>query len=319
MNNRRQFMKRAGGAAAAVGVVGAASWFFYDDTADVDAEHNQVNVPDFSVPHVEGKVISVAKGSDRIELVNKAIDALGGIERFVSKGDVVMIKPNIAFASPAMLGATTNPVLIAEVVRLCYKAGAREVLVGDNPINDPQSCLLLSGIEKAVTEAGAKVVLPQERYFRHTTLEGGSLIKNWPLFYEPLKRANKLIGITPVKHHHRSGASMSMKNWYGLLGGRRNIFHQNINAIIKELAMMVRPTLVILDGVTSMISNGPTGGSTADLKATNTLIASCDQVAADTIGASLIGTGTDKLTYLKMAEEAGVGTTDYESLSPIYV
>ena len=69
----------------------------------------------------------------------------------------------------------------------------------------------------------------------------------------------KLIGIAPVKDHHRSGASMSMKNWYGLMGGRRNTFHQDIREnIIKELAMLVSPTLVILDGTITMMSNGPT-------------------------------------------------------------
>ncbi len=319
MDDRRVFMKRVGAAAAAIGTVGAASWLFYEDDPRIKPEGEQVSVPDFSVPAIEGKTMSVASGSDRVELVAKAIDALGGMGRFVAKGDVVFVKPNIAFATPAMLGATANPELVAAVVRMCYEAGASEVLVGDNPINDPQSCLMLSGVEKAATDAGAKIIVPREVYFRDTTLVGGQLIKDWPLFYEPLRRADKLIGITPVKHHHRSGASMSMKNWYGLLGGRRNIFHQNINAIIAELATMVRPTLVILDGVTAMISNGPTGGSTADLKATNTLIASCDQVAADTFGASLLGMGTENLAYLKMAEAAGAGTTDYESLKPVYV
>lgn len=319
MDDRRVFMKRIGKAATALGAVGIAGWLFYDDDPNIKENTDQVTVPDYSVAKIEGKTISVAKGTDRAQLAKAAIDALGGMERFVAKGDVVMIKPNIAFATPPMLGATANPELIGAVVRMCYDAGAKEVIVADNPINDPQSCLLLSGIEKAATEAGATIVVPRAGFFKDTTLKEGHLIKNWPIFYEPLRRADKLIGITPVKHHHRSGASMTMKNWYGLLGGRRNIFHQNINKIIAELATMVRPTLVILDGVTAMVSNGPTGGSTADLRDTNTLIASCDQVAADSIGASLIGLSVDKLPYLAMAQAAGAGTTDYKKLNPIYV
>ena len=98
------------------------------------------------------------------------------------------------------------------------------------------------------------------------------LIRDWPLLFEPLRGADQLIGIAPVKDHHRSGASMTMKNWYGLLGGRRNVFHQDIHTIIFELAQMVRPTLVILDGTTTMLTNGPTGGSFDDLKTTNTMI-----------------------------------------------
>ena len=111
---------------------------------------------------------------------------------------------------------------------------------------------------------------------------------------------------------------MSMKNWYGLLGGQRNIFHQDINTILAELAMMVKPTLVILDGTQTMITNGPTGGSVSDLKRTNTMIASCDMVAADSFGCSLLGLKPSGLPYLAKAQLAGAGTIDYESLKPIF-
>ena len=110
---------------------------------------------------------------------------------------------------------------------------------------------------------------------------------------------------------------MTMKNWYGLLGGRRNIFHQDINNIIAELAMLVKPTLVILDGTVTMMTNGPTGGSVSDLKKTNTMIASCDMVAADAFGCSLLNLKPADLPYLSIAEKAGVGTVDYESLKPL--
>jgi len=110
---------------------------------------------------------------------------------------------------------------------------------------------------------------------------------------------------------------MIMKNWYGLLGGRRNIFHQDIHNTIKELAMMVKPTLVILDGTTTMMTNGPTGGSLSDLKATNTLIVSADQVAADAVGATLLGKTVSDLPFILKAVEAGVGTADVESLRPV--
>lgn len=75
--------------------------------------------------------------------------------------------------------------------------------------------------------------------------------------------------MAPLKSHFRSGASMTMKNWYGLLGGQRNIFHQDIHGIIEELSLLMRPTLVVLDATFTMISNGPTGGSLSDLKPTN--------------------------------------------------
>jgi len=216
-----------------------------------------------------------------------------------------------------MLGATANPELVAEVVRLCYKAGAKQVTVTDNPINDPTSCFTLSGIGKAANQAGAKVILPKDHLFRHTTLSRGKLIRNWPIFSEPFMAVDKLIGITPVKHHHRAGASMTMKNWYGLLGGRRNVFHQDINTIIAELSMMVRPTLVILDGTEVMMTNGPTGGSLSDLRRANTLVASTDCVAADSYGCTLLELKVSDLPYLAKAERASAGTTNYEELKPV--
>ena len=111
---------------------------------------------------------------------------------------------------------------------------------------------------------------------------------------------------------------MTMKNWYGLLGGRRNIFHQDINTIIAELSMMVKPTLVILDGTEVMMTNGPTGGSVSDLRCANTLIASCDQVAADSYGCGLLNLKVPDLPYLVKADRADVGTANYESLKPIF-
>jgi uncharacterized protein (DUF362 family) len=317
---RRQFLKRAGKAGASIAAAATASCLLYDAKGPlrhaIKAEQ-LVTLPDFSVPTVTGQTMSIVQGPDRKQTVTKAIELLGGIERFVKQGETVAIKPNVAFASPPMLGATAQPELVAEVVTLCYKARAKLVYVTDNPINDPASCFTLSGIGKAASQAGAKVILPKLYHFKHTNLEGGKLIKNWPIFFGPFAKVDKLIGITPVKHHARAGASMSMKNWYGLLGGRRNIFHQDINTIIAELSMMVKPTLVILDGTEVMMTNGPTGGSVSDLKRTNMLIASCDMVAADSYGCTLLGLKVSDLPYLAKAETAGAGTTNYEALNPI--
>ena len=159
--------------------------------------------------------------------------------------------------------------------------------------------------------------MPKESLFNPVTLAGGSLINDWPVYYEPFAKANKLIGIAPVKNHERSGASMTIKNWYGLLGGKRNRFHQDINNIIAEISMLVKPTFVILDGTVTMMTNGPTGGSVSDLKKTNTMIAGTDMVAADAFGCTLLNLKPADLPYLSIAEKAGVGTVNYESLNPL--
>jgi uncharacterized protein (DUF362 family) len=319
--SRRQFLARTVKAGASIAAASAASYVLYNPDAPKSKQQSQelVTFPDFSVPHRQGKTMSIVTGANRTETSNKAIESLGGIERFVKSGETVLIKPNAAFASPSSFGATTNPELIANVIRLCYdKGNAKRVIVTDNPINDPASCFQLSGIGKAAADAGADVKMPKPHYFKETTLAGGRLIKNWPVLYAPFEKIDKVIGITPLKDHHRSGASMTMKNWYGLLGGRRNIFHQNINAIIAELATMMRPTLVILDATEVMIANGPTGGSASDLKRTNTMIASTDQVAADSFGCSLLNLSVADLPYLTKAQHSGAGTTDYKSLKPVF-
>ena len=263
--------------------------------------------------------MSIARGSDRTRSLQLALQALGGIEAFVRKGDRVLLKVNAAFASPPMLSATTHPDLVAELTRLCLKAGAASVAVTDNPINDPASCFALTGIGQAGRSAGAEVILPEERFFKPLTVADARLIRNWPVLTAPLAGVTKLIGLAPVKDHHRSGASMAMKNWYGLLGGRRNIFHQDIQTIIAELAFMVKPTLVVLDGTTAMMTNGPTGGSLADLKQTGTLIAGTDQVAVDAFGATLLGKTAADLPFISKAEALGAGSANYRSLSPIEV
>jgi len=315
---RREFLARSAKAGLSVAAAGTLGWWLAGRAASPPAADARglVALGDYSVAG-PGRRMSIVTGADRVRTVRRAIKAMGGVETFIKTGDRVGIKVNAAFASPPALSATANPELVAEVVCLCLKAGAASVMVTDNPINDAASCFVLTGIAPAARAAGAKVMLPKDSFFGTTTVTGGRLIRNWPLLYKPFEGVNKLIGIAPVKDHFRSGASMTMKNWYGLLGGRRNKLHQDIHNTIKELAMMVRPTLVILDGTQTMMTNGPTGGSPADLKRTNTMIVSTDQVAADAFGATLLGKSAAELPYIAKAAEAGVGTADYESLNPI--
>ncbi len=317
-HSRRDFLARGLRTAAAVAATWAGGTWLWSRGRQgrESAEPASGTLPDFSVP-AAGKRISIVSGADRVKTVRRALEGLGGIGAFVKKGDRVAIKVNAAFATPALLSATTHPELAAELVRICLAAGARSVTVLDNPINDAESCFALTGIGAAVRRAGATLIMPRAGLFRRVSLPGGTLIRDWPAFAEPLARADKLIGVTPLKHHNRSGASMTMKNWYGLLGGRRNRFHQDINGIILELARLVKPTLVVLDGTTAMMTNGPTGGSVADLKATNLMVASTDPVAADAFGATVLGRRASDLPYIVRAVAAGVGTADFESLKPV--
>lgn len=315
--NRREFLTRASKAGLSIAAAGTLGLLFHENNPPVarPPRRDAFRVPDFSLPDL-GPKLGAARGADRKKTIEAAIDAVGGIEAFVAKGDRVLVKVNAAFASPPGIGATTHPAVVDALTRLCLRAGAAEVVVTDNPINDPRSCFALSGIGRAAESAGARVLLPSPQSFRPTTVPKARWLRDWPVLYEPLAWATKLIGVAPVKDHHRSGASMTMKNWYGLLGGRRNVFHQDIHNIVKELAMMVRPTFLVLDGTATMVTNGPTGGSLSDLRETDTMIVGTDQVAVDAFGATLLGKTVKDLPYILMAEAMGVGNADYLRLSP---
>jgi uncharacterized protein (DUF362 family) len=317
--DRRGFIKRMTKAGVSIAGACALGYLFHDPTGPTGlSEQSPMSVPDFSMPQV-GSRMAIIRGSSRTETLTRAFEAIGGIESFIKKGDRVLLKVNAAFALPPMLSATTHPELVARCIELCYMAGADEVRVTDNPINDPAACFRLTGIESAVKSAGGRLLFPKNDFFRKTSVEGGTLIKDWPLLFTPFEGVTKLIGICPIKDHQRSGASMVMKNWYGFLGGQRNIFHQDIHNTIKELSMMVKPTLIILDGTTTMMTNGPTGGALSDLKKTDTMIISTDQVAADAFGCSLLDKKVKDLPFISKAAEAGSGTADYESLKPVII
>ncbi len=319
--NRREFIQRSVKAGlVSASALGVGWWRHATDPPALEPSTEALSgIPDFSKPSDGGLAMAIARGTDRAAMLRRTLGALGGMNRFVRPGDRVVIKVNAAFASPPAISATSHPDLVKAAVMACLEAGAADVVVTDNPINDPASCFRLTGIGPAAEAAGGRVVLPTADRFAGVTLAGARLIRDWPVLVGPLAQADCLIGMAPLKDHHRSGASMTIKNWYGLLGGRRNVFHQDIHTIIAELAALVRPTLVILDAVTAMMHNGPTGGSLSDLAATNTLVAGTDPVAVDAAGAEILGRRLDQLPHLQQAADAGLGILDYRTLNPVDV
>ncbi len=320
---RREFLARVGYAAALTLGAGALGLALCDarGPAPMPAQKALPGLGDFAaaVPAGAPGKMAIVRGTDRARMIQQGIKALGGIEAFIHRGDRVLIKVNAAFATPASLGATTHPEALAAVAELCLKAGAAQVLVTDNPINNPESCFAISGLAAAARASGARIILPRPALFAPVSLPGGQLLKNWPVLAGVFPGVTKVILVSPVKDHQRAGASMTLKNIYGFLGGRRNVFHQDINGIITELAQLLKPTLCLLDGTVSMMTNGPTGGSLSDLKDTGVLVVSTDPVAADAFGVELLERTPADLPYLQMAQQAGAGVADYRRLNPVVI
>lgn len=315
--DRREFLKRAAGAGLAIAGSALGAAWLYDPRGGAEyfrSEENKktASLKSYRVDRGKGAVeMTVVRGKDPEKMMRAGIQAMGGIGSFVQKGDVVLIKPNVAFDRAPALGATTSPDVLKAVALLCKKAGARKIIVADNPINQPEGCFFKSGIQQAAADVGAEVMLPKPGAFSLVKI-GGEILKTWSMFHRPLEHATKVIGVAPCKDHNLCSASMTMKNWYGLLGGRRNQFHQQIHTVIADFAQMIKPTLVVLDATRVLMQNGPTGGRLSDVQEADTLVIGTDMVAVDAFGYTLLGRDPEKLEYIHKAEARGLGSTKWK-------
>jgi uncharacterized protein (DUF362 family) len=319
--SRREVLKRVGGAAGVLAGSALVAKLAYDHGGFGAATSSAARqVRDYRLkdrPGDDVAELAIAKGKEgeavsADTLVRRAVDAMGGIKRFVSRGDVVVVKPNIGWDRMPIHAANTNPDVVGAVVQLAYEAGAKKVVVADGSCNDPNRCFQRSGIWRKAYALGADVVLPAEHRFRTTRIKG-EVLDEWPIF-TTLVDADKVINVPVAKHHNLAKYTAAMKNWYGVLGGRRNRLHQNIDTSIADLATFMRPTLVVVDAMRVLVRNGPQGGNIDDTKVMNTILATVDQIAADAYGCTLIGQHRDNLPYLKMGHDRGLGTMYWENL-----
>ena len=250
----------------------------------------------------------VARGALPAAITRAAIDALGGMKRFISRGDIVVVKPNMAWDRTPEQAANTNPEVVATVVLMCYEAGAKKVKIFDRPVNDPRRAYLQSGIVDAVKPLGAEIDYMDDRKFREMKINGEAL-KTWPL-YADIFEADKVINLPIAKHHSLAGLTMSMKNWMGVMGGLRRSIHQKLDISLADLSLVIRPTLTVLDAVRILTGNGPQGGDLKDVRKIDTVVAGTDQVAIDSFGATLFGMKGSDLGFVKEGARRGIGVMD---------
>jgi uncharacterized protein (DUF362 family) len=249
--------------------------------------------------------MAIAKGKDYRKAVSSAVAVLGGIEVFVEKGDYVCLKPNIGWDRSPQQGADTHPDIVAELTRLCFKAGAGIVVVVDVTCNAPERCYSRSGIKDAAKAEGAEVIIPNDSHFEYVDFGRNSLGK-WRVL-KPVLECDKLINVPVVKHHSLCGLTASMKNWLGVLTGPRNRLHQDIHYNVAELAYLFQPTLTIVDATRVLQTNGPQGGRLEDLVIYDSVVASTDQVAAEAYVTRFLNKKPTNFPFIEIAEKKGVG------------
>jgi uncharacterized protein (DUF362 family) len=256
----------------------------------------------------------VSRGESPAAITEAAVAALGGMERFVKKGYDVIIKPNICTDSyPYEYAATTNPEVVAALVKLSLGAGAKRVRVMDYPFGGTAaSAYARSGIADAVQAAGGEMEVMNPNKFRETEIPQGKSIQKWDI-YQDVLTCDLMINVPIAKHHSLARLTLGGKNLLGVIQ-KRGLMHAKMGQRVADLASVVKPGLTVVDAVRILMDHGPTGGNLNDVKLANTIIASQDIVAADSYATGLFGlTGSD-IGYIKAGAEMGLGEMDLSKI-----
>jgi uncharacterized protein (DUF362 family) len=264
----------------------------------------------------EGQYDLVAvRGGEAVDMFDKAMEALGGMSKFVKSGQKVVVKPNIGWDAPPERAANTNPQLIARIVKSCYEAGASQVVVFDHTCDQWNRCYTNSKIEESARSAGAKVVqADNESFYSEVSVPNGKSLKKTKVHNEILN-ADVLINVPILKNHNSTTVSLSMKNLMGVVWDRRYYHSNDLSQCIADFVTFRKPDLNIIDGYRMLTRNGPRGVSTADVSDLKALIAGKDIVAVDAAATLMFGSEPKDINHIRIAHEMGIGTMDLNKLS----
>ncbi len=251
------------------------------------------------------------RGADPVTMYKRGIEEIGGMGRFVRRGQTVVVKPNIGWDVSPERAANTNPDLVKAIVESCYEAGARRVLSFDNTCDNWRLSYQNSGIEDAVRSADGQMVPGnQERYYHQVDIPGAKRLKDVKV-HELILESDLYINVPVLKHHGSTSLTIAMKNLMGIVWDRRFWHRNDLHQCIADFCLYKRkPQLNIVDAYFVMTRNGPRGTSTADLTRMESLLISPDIVAVDAASTLLFGSNPKDIGYLRIAEEMGVGTLD---------
>jgi uncharacterized protein (DUF362 family) len=252
-----------------------------------------------------------AKGDDPYAITVKAVDAMGGMERFVKKGSVVVIKPNIGWDRTPEQAADTNPLVVAALIDLCFKAGAKRVNIFDIPCSDARRSYENSGIQRIAKEKGANVYFADDWNTAKAKFGYASPMEGWPVLRDAIE-CDTFINVPVLKHHGLTRLTLSMKNLMGVCAGNRGIIHQDIARKIVDLTDFINPELTVIDAVRFLYRHGPTGGDLNDVKKLDSVIVATDPTLADSYAARLAGLDPLSLDNIKIAVQRKFGSADLD-------
>ncbi len=276
-------------------------------------------IPDAAAPGKKVDLVAVMGGEPEA-MFRKAIAELGGMKAFVKKGNKVCVKPNIGWDRTPELAGNTNPKLVAEIVKQCFAAGAKEVIVFDHTCDDWVKCYEHSGIKAAAEQAGAKMMpAHQESYYRSITLPNGKALKSAKV-HQAILDSDVWINVPVLKNHGGSNLTISMKNHMGIVWDR-GIFHKNDlqQSIADICTLQKKAVLNVVDAYRVMKTNGPQGRSASDVVLSKALFVSADIVAVDTAATKFFGQIRDMpladVSHIANAEALKIGTTNLDALN----
>ncbi|MDH4265435.1 MAG: DUF362 domain-containing protein [Deltaproteobacteria bacterium] len=261
----------------------------------------------------------VVISGDPAAATRKALEVIGGISRFVKKGQRVVLKPNMSFPKSPEVGCNTHPLVVATVAQACMEAGAQQVLVLDNTLNNPELCLERSGIRNACQSIkGVYVIAVKDRkFFREIKVPQGKILESVEVIKETLDTP-VLISLPVAKSHSATGVSLGLKGLMGLIWDRES-FHSkyNINQAIADLATVIKPQLTLLDATRALVTGGP--GGPGEVQKPNLVIAGMDPVAVDSYGVTVApwygqNFKGRQVEHLLVAHQRGLGKIDLDQL-----
>ncbi len=252
------------------------------------------------------------------EAVSECIKMLGGIKKFISPGQKVLLKPNMLGAFEPEKAVTTHPEIVKAVAKMVIAAGA-ECFIGDSPgIGTFKSVCQITGIDEAAKAAGAELrELDDPGEFIKADNKVG---RKLPLS-SFLKNIDVIISLPKLKTHAQMGFTGALKNQYGLIpGSLKAEYHYRMKTrewlaeFIVDINCAAPVKLAIMDAVIGMEGEGPSGG---DPRAIGCIIASADLTALDAVACRMIGIDAANNPILHASEERGFGAVDPEKIEII--